>query len=169
MVKRDMLNRYFIGVMDIEIKSGTVDNMEFVDKYRIFNEKFVNSPELALLIAFDEENERWKIDPYEIMKDVIYDEKAKEWKRTIFETTKGHRASEAQIEKWKRGEYELVLVTEYVQIMETELVEDSELVDKALDKWYDKLDKLVWKEELAEAKRHDCACGKCQCEKNEEK
>ena len=108
---------FYMGVMDIEVKSGTIDNMQVIDEFRVFNDKFVNSPELALLIAFDEKNERWKTDPKNILKDVTFDPVEKEWKRTILETTNGHTPSEKQRKKWERGEYVLNLITEYVQII----------------------------------------------------
>ena len=102
---------YYCGVMDIEVKSGTIDNMKVVDEYRIFNSRFVDSPELALLVSFDEFNERWKVDPKQILKDVVYDPEKKEWSRTFLETTKGHTPTEKQMEKWKRGGFVLNLIT----------------------------------------------------------
>lgn len=165
MGKRDLLNRYYTAVMDVEMKSGTVDNMEIVQKVRVFNNKFVNSPELALLIAFDEYDERWKVHPSEIMHDIVYDEENKEWKRTFLETTKGHLASEKQIEKWQKGEYVLNLITEYVQVMETVLIDDKNLVDKSIDTWNKKMYKL---KELKD-KKHNCNCNKnCKCNYGED-
>lgn len=129
---------FYMGVMDIEVKSGTIDNMQVIDEFRIFNDKFVNSPELALLLAFDEKNERWKTDPKNILKDVTFDPVEKEWKRTILETTNGHTPSEKQRKKWERGEYVLNLITEYVQIMETNLVGNDKFVQKAIANWREK-------------------------------
>lgn len=126
---------FYLGVMDVEVKAGTINDMQVVDQFRIFNDKFVDSPELALLIAFDEKNERWKIDPKNIMKDVTYDPIEKEWKRTFLETTNGHTPSEKQRKKWERGEYVLNLITEYVQIMETNLIVDKDLSQKAIFGW----------------------------------
>lgn len=136
---RGLMNRYFMGVMDIEVKSGTIDNMKVIDAFRIYNDKFVKSADLALLIAFDEKNERWKTDPHNIMKDVVYDSENREWKRTFLETTNGHTPTEKMIEKWKRGEYVLNLITEYVQIMETILVNDENLVQTAIKNWGEKM------------------------------
>ena len=124
--------------MDVEVKTGTINDMQVVDQFRIFNDKFVDSPELALLIVFDEKNERWKIDPKNILKDVTYDPVEKEWKRTFLETTNGHTPSEKQRRKWERGEYVLNLVTEYVQIMETNLIADKNLSQKAIASWREK-------------------------------
>ena len=165
MARRDEKNRYFMAVKDYEIKVGTVDNMVLADSFRSFNEKFVDSPELALLIAFDRDNERWTVpDPAYILKDIVYDEENKEWKRTSFQTTNGHTPNFKQIEKWKRGEYELCLVTEYVQVMETHLIGGADLVDRAADKWIDKLNKVIY------SRKNKCEC-ECKCSdcKHEEK
>lgn len=132
-------NRYFMGVMDIEVATGTIGDMKVVDSFRVFNDRFVKTPDLALLVAFDERNERWKTCPAAIMKDVTYDPKTKEWKRIFFETTKGHTPTEKMMEKWKRGEYVLNLITEYVQIMETDLVGDENLVKAAISNWNHKM------------------------------
>lgn len=129
---------FYLGVMDVEVKSGTINDMQVVDQFRIFNDKFVDSPELALLIAFDEKNERWKTDPKNILKDVTFDPVETEWKRTILETTNGHTPSEKQRKKWERGEYVLNLITEYVQIVETNLVGNDKFVQKAITDWREK-------------------------------
>ena len=124
-----------MGVMDVEVKSGTVDEMYVEEQYRIFNDKFVDSPELALFVAFDENNERWYNDPKTIMKDVTYNPETKEWTRSFYETTKGHKPSEKQMKKFKEGNYILNFVTEYVQIMETNLVGSKEMVKQACEDW----------------------------------
>lgn len=132
---RKTKNNFYMGVMDIEVKCGTINDMKIVDEYRIFNNKFVKSPDLALLLAFDERNERWKKNPSEIMKDVIYDPNEKEWKRTILETTNGHTPTPKQMKKWENGEYILNLITEYVQVMKTDLIGDENMIKDSINNW----------------------------------
>ena len=139
---RDLKNRYFIGVMDIEVKTGTIGDMVPTENYRVFNRKFVKDPETALLVAFDECDERWKIGAEGVMNEteIVYNPGHKEWRRTFFETTKGHRPTPRQMERFNRGEFVLNLITEYVQVMETSLIEDPNLVDKAVSAWNEKID-----------------------------
>ena len=134
--------RYFMGVMDIEVRTGTIGNMKLVDEYRLFNDKFVDSPELALLVAFDEGGDRWKGKMDKIFKDVTYDPVTKEWKRTFLETTNGHTPTEKQRKKFERGEYVFNQITEYVQVMETKLCGSNTMMDNACAEWRERMETI---------------------------
>jgi len=138
---RDLKNRHFIGVMDIEVKTGTIGDMVTTGIYRNYNRKFVKDPETAILVAFDECDERWKIGAEDIMNEVeiVYNPEHKEWRRIFYETTKGHRPTPRQMERFNRGEFVLNLITETVQVMETFLVDDPNLVEKAISAWNEKV------------------------------
>ena len=130
---------FYTGVMDIEVRSGTIGEMDLIGEYRVFNDKFVDSPELALIVAFDEDNKRWDIPAHKIMENVTYDSEKMEWKRTFFETTKGHAPTEKQWKKFEKGEYILHMITEYVQIMETNLIGSEDMVDRACKLWEERI------------------------------
>lgn len=158
-------SRYFMGVTDIEIKIGSIDNMEVYDTCRLYNDKFVNSPELALLVALDSRNERWKVNPKSIMKDVVFIPETKEWRRTYLETLNGHTPSEKQKKKWERGEYDLRLITEYIQIVETDLVGDENMISRAIATWNERKEKILnsCKKNEKEVKDARRCYKQCQC------
>lgn len=127
---------FYMAVCDVEehiCKAG--ESFEKIYSHRYFNDKFVDTPEKALLFAFDSENERWKIDPEKILKDVKYDPNAKEYVRKTILTTNGHTPTAKQMEKILNGTYEYILLIEYVQVFETNLIATEGLVAKSIKKW----------------------------------
>lgn len=129
-------NRFFSAVCDVIERSGRVgEEMIETGSYRYFNEKFVDTPEKALLLAFDSENIRWKVDPSEIMNGVTYDPETKEYVRKTILTRDGHVPNEKQKEKILAGIYEYIILEEYVQVFESNLVTGSHLISNSIKSW----------------------------------
>ena len=127
---------YYMAVCDVvETYCKIGDECYESDSYRYFNEKFVDSPEKALLFAFDNENLRWKVDPSEILKNVYYDPDTKEYIRKTVLTRDGHIPTDKQLEKILNGTYEYILLTEYVQVFETNLIASHNLVGSTVKRW----------------------------------
>ena len=128
--------RYFSAVIDVTTKLCKQGEDPILDEsYRYFNEKFVDSPEKALLFAFDTEREAWKVDPAEILKDVIFDPKENEYVRRTILTRDGHIPNKKQKEKIYNGTYEYILMEEFVQVFETNLVGGAAMIPLAVDSW----------------------------------
>lgn len=135
-VETNKKNRFFSAVCDVIERYGRVgEEMIETGSYRYFNEKFVDTPEKALLLAFDSENVRWKVDPSEIMKGVIYDPETKEYVRKTILTRDGHIPNEKQKEKILAGIYEYIILEEYVQVFESNLVTGSHLISNSITNW----------------------------------
>jgi hypothetical protein len=111
------------------------------ETFRYFNEKFVDSPEKALLFAFDTTNERWKIDPKEILEGVTYDPENNEYIRKTILTRDGHTPTEKQMKKILDGTYEYILLTEYVQVFETNLVGNKSMISRSITQWRERTGK----------------------------
>jgi hypothetical protein len=128
--------RYFSAVIDVTTKLCKQGEDPILDEsYRYFNQKFVDSPEKALLFAFDSEREAWKTDPAEILKDVVFDPKENEYIRRTILTRDGHIPNEKQKEKIYNGTYEYILMEEFVQVFETNLVGGAAMIPLAIDSW----------------------------------
>lgn len=128
--------RYFSAVTDVIEKScKTGEEPVILDTYRYFNDKFVDTPEKALLFAFDNSRKAWKVDPAEILADVKYDPENEEYVRRTILTRDGHKPNEKQKAKILDGTYEFILVEEYVQVFETNIMAGEYLISSAIDQW----------------------------------
>lgn len=152
-------NQYFSAVKDVVVRKGKIgEEMTVVDTYRIFNEKFVDDPDLALLLAFDDENERWNefVGPSLVMEDVKYDAETNEYVRKTILTRDWHIPTMAIKEKILKGEYEYVLMEEYVQVFESVLVGGKHRIHQAIKTFKEKSGKIYWDDH-----------GDCDCENEE--
>ena len=133
--------RYFMAVCDCKVYRGRMgSNLSgevLDDSYRMFNEKFVESPEKALFLMCDMENKRWKtgVTADEIMKDVKYCPETNEYIRSTILTTGWNTPLPHHLEKIMTGEYEYIRLEERVQVFETTLVNDPDMVKKAIKNW----------------------------------
>lgn len=129
-------NRYFSAVCDVIERMGKVgEEMVEISNFRYFNEKFVDNPATALLLAFDSENIRWKVDPSEILEGVTYNPETREYIKKTILTRDGHVPNEKQKEKILAGIYEYIILEEYVQVFETNLITGSTLIPEAINRW----------------------------------
>lgn len=132
--------RYFMAVSDCKTFRGRMGSEEQLEEeYRIFNQKFVDSPEKALFLMCDMDNKRWKfnVTPEDIMKDVKYCPETNEYIRTSILTTGFNPPLPHHMEKIMAGEYEYIRFEERIQVFETSLVSDTDMVRKAIKQWKD--------------------------------
>lgn len=124
---------FYIGVCDIEYFEGTKDHLHEarpVDRY--FGDKFVDSPETALLNILDEVCEpcksRWKLTKEEFEKhftDFTYNPETNEYCGVFYYTDNGHIPSEYQMKKFEENEYTFQVEKIYIQILKTDLIKDN--------------------------------------------
>jgi hypothetical protein len=125
-----------MAVIDVVEKRCKISgDAEVVSSTRFFNEKFVDTPEKALLFAFDEFHDAWRKDPAEIMKNVVYDAEEKEYVRRTILTRDGHTPTEKQMAKILNGTYEYILIEEFVQVFSTDLIYGENLINSSVEKW----------------------------------
>lgn len=128
--------KFFLAVCDVTEKFGRLnEEMEICDTYRYFNDKFVDSPETALLIMFDDENLRWKADPAVVMNGVYYSEETGEYIRVTTLTRDRHLPNFNQLNKIMSGEYECIRIEERVQVFQTNLISCDKLIQKSILNW----------------------------------
>jgi len=129
---------YYMAVVDVTESRGKMgEEMVEQDTFRYFNEKFVESPEKALFLACDSYNRRWHDPATDIMENVVYDPKTQEFVRRTILTIDGHKPNPKQMEKIMNGTYEYILFVERIQVFQTVLIDDPNMVKKSIKVWKD--------------------------------
>ena len=131
-----MSKKYFGAVIDFEDSYGTLKEIKHnknVETDRYFNNKFVNSPELALAVACDISNLRNKnVSMEDILKNVTFDSEYNEYTFIEYLTSNYNTPTSKQFERFNNNEHDFRLhkMTFKVQVYET-LLNTSNLIDKA--------------------------------------
>lgn len=128
-------NDFYTAVTDIteqivkfDPKTNQYKVLESYDLNRYFNKSFVDNPKLALFLALDERNCRWKMkvgEVHKMIEQAKYNEESNEWIVKHYLTTNWNEPTEYQMKQIRAGKYKAVRITLSIQVLKTELVKDA--------------------------------------------